>query len=150
MFDYDCAHHLTLPLNYDTYQHILRQAQFKRYELIKLNLNKAPNASKEYYHQKAHKGEINVNDLILLVNNKKGNKIQPDFIGPFIITNIANLDNDTITTRLPNRPCHPQHVAISHLKPFIPRPAKDTFITEAGGPQSLQIDADPLHYPKQI
>uniref|UniRef100_A0A915KSC5 Integrase catalytic domain-containing protein n=1 Tax=Romanomermis culicivorax TaxID=13658 RepID=A0A915KSC5_ROMCU len=48
-FDYDCARRLTLPLNYNTYQHILTQAQFKMHEKIKANLDAAAAVSKEYF-----------------------------------------------------------------------------------------------------
>uniref|UniRef100_A0A915HST6 Uncharacterized protein n=1 Tax=Romanomermis culicivorax TaxID=13658 RepID=A0A915HST6_ROMCU len=46
-----------------------------------------PKASKKYYDQKACEREISVNNLILLVNNHIGDKIQWDIIGPFIVTN---------------------------------------------------------------
>uniref|UniRef100_A0A915JZY3 Integrase catalytic domain-containing protein n=1 Tax=Romanomermis culicivorax TaxID=13658 RepID=A0A915JZY3_ROMCU len=65
-FNYDWVCHLTLPLNYDAYQHILTLAQLKMYESIKTNLNKAADASKKYFDQKAHKFKININDLVLL------------------------------------------------------------------------------------
>uniref|UniRef100_A0A915IBZ5 Uncharacterized protein n=1 Tax=Romanomermis culicivorax TaxID=13658 RepID=A0A915IBZ5_ROMCU len=39
--DYYCAGRLTLPLNYDAYQHILTQAQLKMQEKIKANLDVA-------------------------------------------------------------------------------------------------------------
>uniref|UniRef100_A0A915KFN5 Uncharacterized protein n=1 Tax=Romanomermis culicivorax TaxID=13658 RepID=A0A915KFN5_ROMCU len=97
MFDYNCARHLTLPLNYNAYQHILMQVQLKMYESIKQNLDKAADASKKYYDQKASKPEISINNLILLVTNKKGNKIQPDLMGQFIVTDVSNIHYNTIT-----------------------------------------------------
>uniref|UniRef100_A0A915I1P0 Uncharacterized protein n=1 Tax=Romanomermis culicivorax TaxID=13658 RepID=A0A915I1P0_ROMCU len=41
-FDYDCAHRLTLLLNYDAYHYILTQAQLKMHEKVKANLDLAP------------------------------------------------------------------------------------------------------------
>uniref|UniRef100_A0A915IQK0 Integrase zinc-binding domain-containing protein n=1 Tax=Romanomermis culicivorax TaxID=13658 RepID=A0A915IQK0_ROMCU len=46
-FDYDCARRLTLPLNYDAYQHI------KMHKKIKANLDVAAAVSKEYFDRKA-------------------------------------------------------------------------------------------------
>uniref|UniRef100_A0A915L2Y7 Uncharacterized protein n=1 Tax=Romanomermis culicivorax TaxID=13658 RepID=A0A915L2Y7_ROMCU len=127
-----------LPLNYEAYQHILTQALLKMYVSIKLNLDKAADTNQKYYDQKAHKREISVNDVVFLVNNKKGNKIQPDFIGPFIVTDVSNIDNNTVTIDAFDTPGRTQLVPIYRLKPFIPRPARDTFITEAGGSQCQQ------------
>uniref|UniRef100_A0A915HHB3 Uncharacterized protein n=1 Tax=Romanomermis culicivorax TaxID=13658 RepID=A0A915HHB3_ROMCU len=42
------------------------------YKSIKANIDKADNASKKYYDQKAHKHDININNLILLTNTYSG------------------------------------------------------------------------------
>uniref|UniRef100_A0A915I2N3 Uncharacterized protein n=1 Tax=Romanomermis culicivorax TaxID=13658 RepID=A0A915I2N3_ROMCU len=41
------------------------------YKSIKLNLDKAADTSKKYYDQRACKRKISINNLVLLVNNKK-------------------------------------------------------------------------------
>uniref|UniRef100_A0A915HIZ9 Uncharacterized protein n=1 Tax=Romanomermis culicivorax TaxID=13658 RepID=A0A915HIZ9_ROMCU len=106
------------------------------YKSIKLNLNKATDTSKKYYDQKACKREISINDLVLLVNNKRG---------PFIATDISNIANVTVTIDALDMSGQPQLVAISRLKPFIPPPAGDTFITVAARSQHQQIDAALQH-----
>uniref|UniRef100_A0A915K7M5 Uncharacterized protein n=1 Tax=Romanomermis culicivorax TaxID=13658 RepID=A0A915K7M5_ROMCU len=121
------------------------QAKLKMYESIKLNLDKTADASKKYYDQKACKREISMKDLAFLVNNKKGNKIQPAFTGPFIISDVSNIDNNTVMIDALDTPGQPQLVAISRLKPLILHSARDTFITEAGRSQCLQIDAAHQH-----
>uniref|UniRef100_A0A915HMI4 Uncharacterized protein n=1 Tax=Romanomermis culicivorax TaxID=13658 RepID=A0A915HMI4_ROMCU len=103
------------------------------YESIKLNLDKATNASKKYYDQKAHKREISIKDLILFINNKKHNKILPDFIDPFIVTDVNNIANNMIIIEALDTGPTGAEQGISRLKPFIPHPAKDTFITEDHG-----------------
>uniref|UniRef100_A0A915IXZ1 Uncharacterized protein n=1 Tax=Romanomermis culicivorax TaxID=13658 RepID=A0A915IXZ1_ROMCU len=70
------------------------QAQLKIYESIKANFDKAADISKKYSEQKACKHKINIKDLILLTNTQKANKIQSDFICPFIITNTTHLDGN--------------------------------------------------------
>uniref|UniRef100_A0A915K500 Uncharacterized protein n=1 Tax=Romanomermis culicivorax TaxID=13658 RepID=A0A915K500_ROMCU len=47
------------------------------YQSIKSNLEKAADVSKDYFDKKAHKCNMNVNDLVLLINMLKANKIQP-------------------------------------------------------------------------
>uniref|UniRef100_A0A915JLI3 Uncharacterized protein n=1 Tax=Romanomermis culicivorax TaxID=13658 RepID=A0A915JLI3_ROMCU len=96
-FDYDCAPRLTLPLNYDAYQHILTQAQLKMHEKIKANLDVAAAVSKEYFDRKARTRDFAVNDLVLLTNTRKVNKIQPDFIGPFIIMDASPAAKNVVT-----------------------------------------------------
>uniref|UniRef100_A0A915J0E7 Uncharacterized protein n=1 Tax=Romanomermis culicivorax TaxID=13658 RepID=A0A915J0E7_ROMCU len=96
-FDYDCACRLTLPLNYDAYQHILTQAQLKMHKKIKANLDTAAVVSKEYFDRKARTGHLAINDFVLLNNTRKANKIQPDFIGPFIITDTSGIAENVIT-----------------------------------------------------
>uniref|UniRef100_A0A915IAC2 Uncharacterized protein n=1 Tax=Romanomermis culicivorax TaxID=13658 RepID=A0A915IAC2_ROMCU len=102
------------------------------YESIKSNLVKAADVSKNYFDKKAHKRNINVNDLVLLTNMGKANKIQPDFIGPFIVTDTTHLDENTINTL--DTPSQPQVVSTLRLRPFIPPVAKDTLVSEAGRP----------------
>uniref|UniRef100_A0A915JBI4 Uncharacterized protein n=1 Tax=Romanomermis culicivorax TaxID=13658 RepID=A0A915JBI4_ROMCU len=132
-FDYDCARRLTLPLNYDPYQHILTQAQLKMHEKIKTNLDVAATVSEEYFDRKARTCHFAINDLVLLTNTRKANKIQPDFIGHFIITDASHTAENIITIDSLDAPGPPQTVSRMRLKPFIPRPAKDVFDLETGG-----------------
>uniref|UniRef100_A0A915I688 Integrase catalytic domain-containing protein n=1 Tax=Romanomermis culicivorax TaxID=13658 RepID=A0A915I688_ROMCU len=133
-FDFICTHRLTLPLNYNGYQHILRQAQPKMHEKIKTNLEKAAIISKAYFDQRARVCDLPINDLLLLTNARKANKIQPHFIGPFIITNGSCIAQNVITIDSLNAPSQTQNVSMLRLKLFIPRPAKDVFKLEASGP----------------
>uniref|UniRef100_A0A915JFG4 Uncharacterized protein n=1 Tax=Romanomermis culicivorax TaxID=13658 RepID=A0A915JFG4_ROMCU len=113
------------------------QAQLKMYESIKTNIDKAAKVSKKYFDQKAHRCKINVNDLVLLTNMSKANKIQPNFIGPFIVTDTAHLDGNIVTIDALHAPSQPQTVSTLPLKPFIPHPIRDAFVTEASGPHQL-------------
>uniref|UniRef100_A0A915KS50 Uncharacterized protein n=1 Tax=Romanomermis culicivorax TaxID=13658 RepID=A0A915KS50_ROMCU len=61
------------------------------HEKIKTNLEKATTVSKEYFDQKARVRDLAINDLVLLTNSRKVNKIQPDFIGPFMITDASQV-----------------------------------------------------------
>uniref|UniRef100_A0A915K954 Uncharacterized protein n=1 Tax=Romanomermis culicivorax TaxID=13658 RepID=A0A915K954_ROMCU len=70
------------------------------HEKIKTNLDKAAVVSKEYFNRKARTGYLAINNLVLLTNTGKANKIQSDFIGPFVITdtscvaeNVINIDS---------------------------------------------------------
>uniref|UniRef100_A0A915KW35 Uncharacterized protein n=1 Tax=Romanomermis culicivorax TaxID=13658 RepID=A0A915KW35_ROMCU len=60
-------------------------------------MDKAADTSKKYFDQNACKPEININNLVLLTNMQKSNKIQPDFIGPFIITDAIYLHMNIVT-----------------------------------------------------
>uniref|UniRef100_A0A915I3S6 Uncharacterized protein n=1 Tax=Romanomermis culicivorax TaxID=13658 RepID=A0A915I3S6_ROMCU len=65
--------------------------------------------------------------------------------GPFIVTDVSTIDNNTVTIDALDTPGRPQLVDISRLKPFIPCPARDTFMAEAGGSQCQQINAAQQH-----
>uniref|UniRef100_A0A915KIP0 Polyprotein n=1 Tax=Romanomermis culicivorax TaxID=13658 RepID=A0A915KIP0_ROMCU len=103
-FDYDCARQLTLSLNYDAYQHILTQAQLKMHQKIKANLDVAAKISKEYFDGKARTRNFAIKDLVLLTNTRKENKIQPNFIGPFIITDASRAAENVVTIDSLNAP----------------------------------------------
>uniref|UniRef100_A0A915L0F1 Uncharacterized protein n=1 Tax=Romanomermis culicivorax TaxID=13658 RepID=A0A915L0F1_ROMCU len=89
---------------------------------------------KEYFDPKARKRDFAVNDLVLLTNPGKANKIQPDFIGPLFIADASRAAENIVRIDSLDAPGHPQTVSITRLKPFVPRPAKDTFEHEEGGP----------------
>uniref|UniRef100_A0A915L525 Uncharacterized protein n=1 Tax=Romanomermis culicivorax TaxID=13658 RepID=A0A915L525_ROMCU len=78
---------------------------------IKSSLEEAANVSKNYFSKKAHKCHINVNDLALLTNTGKANKIQPNFIGPFIVTDTTHLDENVATIEALDAPSRPQTVS---------------------------------------
>uniref|UniRef100_A0A915KW79 Uncharacterized protein n=1 Tax=Romanomermis culicivorax TaxID=13658 RepID=A0A915KW79_ROMCU len=132
-FDYDCTRRLTLRLNYDAYEHILTQAQLKMQEKIKTNLDIAAAVSEEYFDCKARTHNFAINDLVLLTNTGKANKIQPDFIELFIITDASRAAENVITIDSLDAPGQPQTVSITRLKPFIPCPTKDVFDLETHG-----------------
>uniref|UniRef100_A0A915HVX5 Uncharacterized protein n=1 Tax=Romanomermis culicivorax TaxID=13658 RepID=A0A915HVX5_ROMCU len=131
-FDYDCAHPLTLPLNYHAYQYILTQAQLKLHKKIKADLDVAAAVSKEYFDRKARTRNFAVNNLVLLTNTRKANKIQPDFIGSFIITDASPVAENVLTIDSLDTPGLLQTLSTTRLKPFIPCPAKDVFDLETG------------------
>uniref|UniRef100_A0A915IGB8 Uncharacterized protein n=1 Tax=Romanomermis culicivorax TaxID=13658 RepID=A0A915IGB8_ROMCU len=122
-----------LLLNYDAYQHILMQAQLKMHKKIKTILDVVPAVSKEYFDRKARMRDFAVNDLVLLTNTRKANKIQPDFIGPFIIMDASRTAENVVTIDSLDAPGQPQTVPTTQLKPFILHPAKDVFDLETGG-----------------
>uniref|UniRef100_A0A915JEU8 Uncharacterized protein n=1 Tax=Romanomermis culicivorax TaxID=13658 RepID=A0A915JEU8_ROMCU len=64
---------------------------------IKANLDTAAVVSKEYFDRKARTRHHAINDFVLLNNTRKANKIQPDFIGPFIITDASGIAENVIT-----------------------------------------------------
>uniref|UniRef100_A0A915L531 Uncharacterized protein n=1 Tax=Romanomermis culicivorax TaxID=13658 RepID=A0A915L531_ROMCU len=101
------------------------------------NLDEAAAISKEYFDRKARKHDFVVNDLVLLTNRRKANKIQPDFIGPFLITNVSRAAENVVTIHSLDAPGRPQTVSIMPLKLFVPRPAKAAFENEEGGPRML-------------
>uniref|UniRef100_A0A915IZV4 Uncharacterized protein n=1 Tax=Romanomermis culicivorax TaxID=13658 RepID=A0A915IZV4_ROMCU len=105
------------------------------HEKIKANLNAAAAVSKEYFDRKARKHDFALNDLVLLTNTCKANKIHPDFIGPFLITDASRAAENVITINSLDAPGRPQTVSMTRLKPFIPRPTKDAFEFEEGGPR---------------
>uniref|UniRef100_A0A915HSE6 Uncharacterized protein n=1 Tax=Romanomermis culicivorax TaxID=13658 RepID=A0A915HSE6_ROMCU len=74
-FNYDCACRLTLPLKYEVYQHILAQAQHKMHEKIKANLDTAAVVSKQYFDRRAGACDLAINNLVILSNTPKANKI---------------------------------------------------------------------------
>uniref|UniRef100_A0A915KTS6 Uncharacterized protein n=1 Tax=Romanomermis culicivorax TaxID=13658 RepID=A0A915KTS6_ROMCU len=100
------------------------------HETIKANLDAAAAVSKEYFNRKARKRDFAVNDLVLLTNTRKAKKIQPDFIGPFMITDASRAAENVVTIDPLDGPGRLQTVSIMHLKPFVPRPAIDAFETE--------------------
>uniref|UniRef100_A0A915J0A4 Uncharacterized protein n=1 Tax=Romanomermis culicivorax TaxID=13658 RepID=A0A915J0A4_ROMCU len=103
------------------------------HKTIKANLDIAAAVSKEYFDRKAQKRDFAVNDLVLLTNTRKANKIQRDFIRPFLITDASRAAQNVVTIDSLNAPGHPQTVSITCLKPFSPRPAKAAFEHEKGG-----------------
>uniref|UniRef100_A0A915I1Q8 Uncharacterized protein n=1 Tax=Romanomermis culicivorax TaxID=13658 RepID=A0A915I1Q8_ROMCU len=84
---------------------------------------------------KARKRDFPVNDLVLLTNTPKANKIQPDFIGPFLITDASRTAENVVTIDSIDAPSGLQTVSMMRLKLFIPRPAKEAFELEADGPR---------------
>uniref|UniRef100_A0A915HRW5 Uncharacterized protein n=1 Tax=Romanomermis culicivorax TaxID=13658 RepID=A0A915HRW5_ROMCU len=116
--------------------HIFTQAQLKMHEKIKANLDVAAAVSKEYFDRKARTRAFAVNHLVLLTNTQKANKIQPDFIRPFIIMDASRAAENVVTIDSLNVPGRPQTVSRTPLKPFVPGPAKEAFELEAGGPHS--------------
>uniref|UniRef100_A0A915IJ68 Uncharacterized protein n=1 Tax=Romanomermis culicivorax TaxID=13658 RepID=A0A915IJ68_ROMCU len=105
------------------------------HETIKANLDSAAAISKEYFDCKAPKRDFAVNDLVLLTNTRKANKIQPHFIGPFLITDASRAAENVVTINSIDAPGRPQTISITRLKPFIPRPAKEVLELETGGPR---------------
>uniref|UniRef100_A0A915I7Y1 Uncharacterized protein n=1 Tax=Romanomermis culicivorax TaxID=13658 RepID=A0A915I7Y1_ROMCU len=61
------------------------------------------------------------------------------------LDHVSNIDNNTVTIDALDTPGPQQLVPISRLEPFIPCPARDTFITEAGGSHGQQMDATQQH-----
>uniref|UniRef100_A0A915KXT3 Uncharacterized protein n=1 Tax=Romanomermis culicivorax TaxID=13658 RepID=A0A915KXT3_ROMCU len=59
---------------------------------------------------------------------------QPDFIGSFLITDASRAAENIVTIDLLDAPGGPQTVSRMRLKSFVPRPAKDAFEFEEGGP----------------
>uniref|UniRef100_A0A915JWI9 Uncharacterized protein n=1 Tax=Romanomermis culicivorax TaxID=13658 RepID=A0A915JWI9_ROMCU len=84
------------------------------HETIKANLDMAAAVSKEYFDRKARKRNFAVNDLVLLTNTPKANKIQPDFIGPFLITDASRAAENVVTIDSLDAPGCPQTVSITH------------------------------------
>uniref|UniRef100_A0A915IC43 Uncharacterized protein n=1 Tax=Romanomermis culicivorax TaxID=13658 RepID=A0A915IC43_ROMCU len=103
------------------------------HEKIRANLDAAAVASKKYFDQKARKRDLAVNDLVLLTNTRKANKIQHDFIGPFLITDASRAAKNVVTIDSIDAPGSPQTISTTCLKPFIPRPAKEVLQLETGG-----------------
>uniref|UniRef100_A0A915L4D3 Uncharacterized protein n=1 Tax=Romanomermis culicivorax TaxID=13658 RepID=A0A915L4D3_ROMCU len=73
------------------------QAQLKMHMKIKANLDTVATVSIEYFNRKAQTCNLTVNDLVLLTNRGKVNKIQPDFIGPFIIMDASRIAENVVT-----------------------------------------------------
>uniref|UniRef100_A0A915JDM9 Uncharacterized protein n=1 Tax=Romanomermis culicivorax TaxID=13658 RepID=A0A915JDM9_ROMCU len=90
---------------------------------IKANLDIAAAVSKDYFDRKARIRDLAVNNLVLLTNTRKVNKIQPNFIGPFIITDVSWAAKNVVTIDSLDAPSRPQTVSMTQLKPFIQRPA---------------------------
>uniref|UniRef100_A0A915JZZ9 Uncharacterized protein n=1 Tax=Romanomermis culicivorax TaxID=13658 RepID=A0A915JZZ9_ROMCU len=67
---------------------------------IKANLDAAAAVSKEYFDRKARKQDFTINNLVLLTNTCKANKIQPNFIGPFLITDASHAADNIMVTML--------------------------------------------------
>uniref|UniRef100_A0A915JQ72 Uncharacterized protein n=1 Tax=Romanomermis culicivorax TaxID=13658 RepID=A0A915JQ72_ROMCU len=101
---------------------------------IKANLDAAVAVSKQYFDRKARKRDFAVKDLVLLTNTRKANKIQPDFIGPFLIMDASRAAQNVVTIDSLDAPGRPQTVSMKCLKPFVPCPAKDAFEFKEGGP----------------
>uniref|UniRef100_A0A915J503 Uncharacterized protein n=1 Tax=Romanomermis culicivorax TaxID=13658 RepID=A0A915J503_ROMCU len=102
------------------------------HEKIKANLDAAATASKEYFDHKAQTRNFAVNDLVLLTNRGKAKKIQPDFIGPFLITDASHAAENVVTINSLDTPGRLPTVSMTGLKPFILCPAKDIFALETG------------------
>uniref|UniRef100_A0A915KP17 Uncharacterized protein n=1 Tax=Romanomermis culicivorax TaxID=13658 RepID=A0A915KP17_ROMCU len=98
---------------------------------IKANLDAAAAVSKEYFDRKARTRNLAINNLVLLTNTRKANKIQPDFMGPFLIMDASRAAENVVTIDPFDAPGGLQTVSTMHLKPFIPRPAKEAFELEA-------------------
>uniref|UniRef100_A0A915KMJ5 Uncharacterized protein n=1 Tax=Romanomermis culicivorax TaxID=13658 RepID=A0A915KMJ5_ROMCU len=81
------------------------------HEKIKANLDAALAVSKEYFDCKARTGNFAVNNLVLLTNMQKVNKIQPHFIGPFIITDASPAAENVVTIDSLDAPGQPQTVS---------------------------------------
>uniref|UniRef100_A0A915I979 Uncharacterized protein n=1 Tax=Romanomermis culicivorax TaxID=13658 RepID=A0A915I979_ROMCU len=120
------------------------------YESIKTNLYKAAHISKKYFNQKARKRKINVNDLVLLTNKPKANKIQPDFMGPFIVTGNDHLDGNVVTIDALDASSQPQTIFALWLKPFIPHTARDALVNEAVSMRVLKYKSSNVHYMQKV
>uniref|UniRef100_A0A915I0T2 Uncharacterized protein n=1 Tax=Romanomermis culicivorax TaxID=13658 RepID=A0A915I0T2_ROMCU len=105
------------------------------HDQIKTNLHVAAAVTKEYFVRKAQKCNFALSDLALLTNTRKANKIQPDFIGPFLIRDTSRTAEKVVTIESLHAPDRPQTVSTTRLKPFILRPTKEAFELEAGGPR---------------
>uniref|UniRef100_A0A915JG98 Uncharacterized protein n=1 Tax=Romanomermis culicivorax TaxID=13658 RepID=A0A915JG98_ROMCU len=106
------------------------------HEKIKANLDAAAAVSKEHLDRKARKQRhFAVNDLVLLTNTRKVNKIQPNFAGPFLITDASRTAENIVTIDSLDAPGRPQTISTTGLKLFVRRPAKDAFEFEEGGPR---------------
>uniref|UniRef100_A0A915HYQ2 Integrase zinc-binding domain-containing protein n=1 Tax=Romanomermis culicivorax TaxID=13658 RepID=A0A915HYQ2_ROMCU len=73
-----------------------------------------------------------------IVNILPANKIRPDFIGLFLITNASPVTENVVTIHSLDAPGGLQTVSMLPLKPFIPGPAKEIFELQAGGPHGPQ------------
>uniref|UniRef100_A0A915J1B0 Uncharacterized protein n=1 Tax=Romanomermis culicivorax TaxID=13658 RepID=A0A915J1B0_ROMCU len=105
------------------------------HEEIKANLYAVAPVSKEYFDRKARTCNFAVNNLVLLTNTRKANKIQLDFIGPILITDASHATENVITIDSLDAPSRPQTISATPLKPFILCPAKEAFELKAGGPR---------------
>uniref|UniRef100_A0A915KAV0 Uncharacterized protein n=1 Tax=Romanomermis culicivorax TaxID=13658 RepID=A0A915KAV0_ROMCU len=86
---------------------------------IKTNLEKAAAVSKAYFDRKAHICHLAIHDLVLLTNTRKANKIQPDFVSPFMITDASHVAQNIIIIDSLDRPGRTQTDSTLRLKPFI-------------------------------
>uniref|UniRef100_A0A915K1S9 Uncharacterized protein n=1 Tax=Romanomermis culicivorax TaxID=13658 RepID=A0A915K1S9_ROMCU len=82
------------------------------HEKIKANLDVATMVSKEYFDQKARTRDFTIKDLVLLTKTRKANKIQPDFIGPFIITVTSREAQNVLTIDSLDTPRQQQTVSM--------------------------------------
>uniref|UniRef100_A0A915HTN1 Uncharacterized protein n=1 Tax=Romanomermis culicivorax TaxID=13658 RepID=A0A915HTN1_ROMCU len=97
-----------------------QKLDFAIHEKINANLDATAAASKEYFDRKAQTCNFAVNNLVLLTNTQKGDKIQPHSIRPFLITDVSRAAENVITIDSHEAPGRPQTVSRMDLKPLYP------------------------------
>uniref|UniRef100_A0A915K8K2 Uncharacterized protein n=1 Tax=Romanomermis culicivorax TaxID=13658 RepID=A0A915K8K2_ROMCU len=67
------------------------------YNEVSENLKNASESHKRYFDKKAKERKYDLNDLLLLINNKKGTKIDKDYIGPFVVVENSEISKNVVT-----------------------------------------------------
>ena len=88
----------------------------KVHDIVRANVKKAQARQKAYYDQKAVTKDFDIGDLVLLKNNTKKTKIDPNYIGPFIVTKVDDLGANTIEIDSVEDPGQPFIVAKARCK----------------------------------
>uniref|UniRef100_A0A915HQW0 Uncharacterized protein n=1 Tax=Romanomermis culicivorax TaxID=13658 RepID=A0A915HQW0_ROMCU len=112
------------------------RATYEVYEVSE-NLKNASESHKRYLDRKAKEQVYDLNDLILLINNKKATKIDEDYIGPFLVVENSEISKNVITVDSLDCPGQTQKVSLSRVKPYMPCMASAILESEDSGPPRL-------------
>ena len=116
--------------NYEVYQRQFLDKMERMQAQVLKNIERAQAKQKEYYDKKATEKNFQPGDLVFLKNPTRKKKLDPEFLGPFVVTETEKLPDNTIEVDELDNPGRPALVSKQRCKLYFQPQVPLIFIEE--------------------